>query len=159
MKRLMLILALLMAPIFTSIVAAPAYAVQPDEVLADPVLESRARELSKVLRCPVCQSENIDESNAEVSRDLRILVRERLVAGDSDSDVLDYITDRYGEYVLFQPDASGGNLILWLAGPVMLLAGLGIGFSFLRGRRPGSEAPVEALDAAEQRRLDEILNK
>jgi len=153
MKRLMLILMLALAPM------APALAVQPDEVLADPVLESRARELSKVLRCPVCQSENIDESNAEVSRDLRILVRERLLAGDSDSAVLDYITARYGEYVLFQPDASGGNLILWLAGPVMLLAGLGIGFGFLRGRRPGSEAPVEALDAAEQRRLDEILNK
>jgi len=153
MKRLILIAMLALAPM------GPAFAVQPDEVLADPVLESRARELSKVLRCPVCQSENIDESNAEVSRDLRILVRERLVAGDSDSDVLDYITARYGEYVLFQPDASGGNLILWLAGPVMLLAGLGIGFSFLRGRRPGSEAPVEALDAAEQRRLDEILNK
>lgn len=153
MKRLMLILMLALAPM------GPAFAVQPDEVLADPVLESRARELSKVLRCPVCQSENIDESNAAVSRDLRLLVRERLLAGDSDSEVLDYVTARYGEYVLFQPDASGGNLILWLAGPVMLLAGLGIGFSFLRGRRPGSEPPVVALDAAEQRRLDEILDK
>ncbi|GGH47475.1 cytochrome C biogenesis protein CcdA [Frigidibacter albus] len=155
----MLILALMMAPLVPAMVPAPAFAVQPDEVLADPVLEARARDLSKVLRCPVCQSENIDESNAEVSRDLRILVRERLVAGDSDSAVLDYVTARYGEYVLFQPDASGGNLILWLAGPVMLLAGLGIGFSFLRGRRPGVEPPVEALDAAEQRRLDEILDK
>lgn len=153
MKRLVLILVLLMAPL------APALAVQPDEVLADPVLESRARDLSKVLRCPVCQSENIDESNAEVSRDLRILVRERLTAGDSDAEVLDYITARYGEYVLFQPDASGGNLILWLAGPAMLLAGLGIGFGFLRSRRAAGEPPVEALDAAEQRRLDEILNK
>lgn len=153
MKRLMLILMLALAPM------GPVLAMQPDEVLADPELEARARDLSKVLRCPVCQSENIDESNAEVSRDLRILVRERLLAGDSDSEVLDYVTDRYGEYVLFQPDASGGNLILWLAGPVMLLAGLGIGFSFLRGRRPGSEPPIEVLDAAEQRRLDEILDK
>lgn len=159
MKRLMLILALMLAPLLPVVAPAPALAVQPDEVLPDPVLEARARELSKVLRCPVCQSENIDESNAEVSRDLRILVRERLLAGDSDSAVLDYITARYGEYVLFQPDASGGNLILWLAGPVMLLAGLGIGFGFLRSRRASAEPPLVALDAAEQRRLEEILNK
>ncbi len=153
MKRLILILALLMAP------ALPALAVQPDEVLADPALEARARDLSRVLRCPVCQSETIDESDAAVARDLRLLVRERLLAGDSDAAVLDYVTARYGEYVLFQPDASGGNLILWLAGPAMLLAGLGIGFGFLRSRRAAGEPPVQALDAAEQRRLDEILNR
>ena len=103
LKRLVLVSFLL---------ASPVLAVQPDEVLPDPAMEARARTISQVLRCPVCQGENIDESNAEVSRDLRLLVRERLIAGDSDSEVLDYITDRYGEYVLFEPEKTGANLIL-----------------------------------------------
>lgn len=149
MKRFLLILALLAAP--------AAFAVQPDEVLPDPALEARAREISRVLRCPVCQGENIDESNAQVSRDLRLLVRERLLAGDSDSQVIDYITARFGEYVLFEPEARGGNLILWYAGPAMLLAGLGMGAMFLRARRRAGEAPIEALSEAERARLAEIL--
>jgi len=103
LKRLALLLLL----------ATPAHAVQPDEVLADPALEKRAREISQVLRCPVCQGENIDESNADVSRDLRLLVRERLTEGDSNAQVLDYITARYGEYVLFEPERTGANLILY----------------------------------------------
>ena len=134
----------------------PAFAVQPDEVLPDAALEKRAREISQVLRCPVCQGENIDESNAEVSRDLRVLVRERLVAGDSDSEVLDYITDRYGEYVLFEPEKTGANLILYWAGPVMaLIAALGA-FLFLRGRRPEA-APAPTLTADERARLDALM--
>lgn len=136
----------------------PAFAVQPDEVLPDPALELRARELGQVLRCPVCQGENIDESNAEVSRDLRILVRERLMEGDTDSDVLDYVTDRYGEYVLFEPDARGANLVLWLAGPVGLLIALAGGFVFLRGRSRAEPKPAApALSEAERDRLEEIL--
>ena len=135
----------------------PAFAVQPDEVLPDAALEKRARVISQVLRCPVCQGENIDESNAEVSRDLRVLVRERLVAGDSDSEVLDYITDRYGEYVLFEPEKTGANLILYYAGPAVLLIALGGAFVYLRGRRTGSEAPVEALSQEEKARIDELM--
>lgn len=151
--------AILRAVLLAGLLAAPlpALAVQPDEVLADPALESRAREISQLLRCPVCQGENIDESNAQVARDLRLLVRERLVAGDSDAQVISYVTDRFGEYVLFQPAARGANLVLWYAGPAMLLAGLGIGALFLRSRRRAGEAPVAALTEAERARLAEIL--
>ena len=145
----------------TLALAMPALAVQPDEVLPDPALESRAREISKVLRCPVCQGENIDESNAEVSRDLRLLVRERLLAGDDDGQVLDYVTDRYGEYVLFEPEAKGTNLILYWLGPVAALLALMIGFLFIRSRRPSAvrEAVPEALSPEEQARLDRILKE
>lgn len=150
LKPLLLIFALL---------ATPLWAVQPDEVLADPALEARAREISKVLRCPVCQGENIDESNAAVSRDLRLVVRERLVAGDENWQVLDYITARYGEYVLFEPEAKGVNLILYLTGPVALLLALGGAALFLRRRRVGNAAPAVKLSDEETRRLDEILRE
>lgn len=148
MKKL--ILALLLA------VASPAFAVQPDEVLDDPALESRAREISAVLRCPVCQAENIDESNADLSRDLRLLVRERLVAGDSDQQVVDYIVSRYGEYVLFKPLATGGNLLLYWAGPALLLAGGVMALTFLRRRARAGTGPAPLSDE-EQKRLAEIL--
>ncbi|MGB0913666.1 MAG: cytochrome c-type biogenesis protein, partial [Phaeobacter italicus] len=101
---------------------APAYAVQPDEVLADPALEARARELSKDLRCLVCRNESIDESNADLARDLRLLVRERLVAGDSNEEAMDFIVDRYGEYVLLSPRATGANWLLFEV-PVSLTPG------------------------------------
>ena len=146
MKRLLLVLCLLATPVF---------AVQPDEVLSDPVLESRARDISQGLRCPVCQSESIDESNADISRDLRLLVRERLVAGDSDQEAIDFIVARYGEYVLLDPNTKGANLILWIAGPVMLLTALGIGGLYLRRRRPDAAQP--ALSAEEEARLREIM--
>ncbi len=135
--------------------AQPVFAVQPDEVLPDAALEARAREISQVLRCPVCQAENIDDSNAQLSRDLRLLVRERLVAGDSDDQVIDFIVARYGEYVLFKPRATGTGLLLWLAGPAMLLVGGGVALAFLRRSR--SERAAPALTEAEQARLDEIL--
>lgn len=139
------------------VVAQAAWAVQPDEVLADPALEARAREIGQVLRCPVCQGENIDESNAPVSRDLRLYVRERLVAGDSDAQVIDAVTDRFGEFVLFEPRAEGGNLILYWAGPLMaLVAALGA-FLFLRGRRPETVPPPAALTAEERARLDALM--
>lgn len=139
------------------ILALPAAAVQPDEVLADPVLEERARELSKGLRCLVCKNESIDESNASLARDLRILVRERLVAGDSDDEAIAFIVDRYGEFVLLRPTVTGSNWLLWAAGPLMLLlAGL-TGARYLRVRSQVSEPDVQGLSAAEQERLDELL--
>ena len=132
-------------------------AVQPDEILDDPVLEDRAREISAELRCLVCRNESIDESNAELARDLRILVRERLVAGDSDPEVIAFVVDRYGEYVLLRPPASGSTLILWLAGPLLLLLGLGVAVAFIR-QRGQAPAPAEAaLSAEEQARLKEIM--
>ncbi|MEZ5913180.1 MAG: cytochrome c-type biogenesis protein [Paracoccaceae bacterium] len=135
-----------------------AHAVQPDEVLSDPVLEERARALSKDLRCLVCRNENIDDSNADLARDLRLLLRERLVAGDSDAEAVAFIVDRYGEYVLLRPDASGANLVLWIAGPAMLALALAMAALYLR-RRGAAAEPAEALTDDEQRRLDEILGK
>ncbi|WP_444463255.1 cytochrome c-type biogenesis protein [Rhodobacter capsulatus] len=115
------------------LLATPVHAVQPDEVLSDPGLEARARQISQVLRCPVCQGENIDESNAGVSRDLRLAVRDRLVAGDSDAQVIDYIRARFGEYVLFEPERRGANLILYWIGPAVLVVALG-GVLFVAAR-------------------------
>jgi cytochrome c-type biogenesis protein CcmH len=139
--------------------AVPAGAVQPDEVLSDPVLESRARELSKGLRCLVCRNESIDESHADLARDLRLLLRERLVAGDSDDEAMTFIVDRYGEYVLLTPTTGGSNLILWIAGPAMLGAGGLIAALYLRRRGRGDGPGAEALTEDESRRLDEILDR
>jgi cytochrome c-type biogenesis protein CcmH len=147
MKRLALCLMLL---------AAPALAVQPDEILDDPALEARARDISAGLRCLVCRNESIDESNADLARDLRLLVRERLVSGDSDEEVVDFVVDRYGEYVLLKPTTTGANLILWIAGPAMLLAGLGIAGVYLR-RRETAAPEANDLSEAEKARLAEIL--
>ncbi len=150
MKRLALILMLL---------ATPLAAVQPDEILDDPVLEERARELSKGLRCLVCRNESIDESDASLARDLRLLVRERLVAGDTDDEAVEFIVARYGEFVLLNPTVSGANWLLWGAGPLMLLLAGGGGLIYLRGRaraKPVTEAP---LSAEEQARLDDILKQ
>ena len=141
--------------ILLTFLASPAFAVQPDEILPDPALEARAREISQNLRCPVCQGENIDDSNATISRDLRLLVRERLVAGDSNDQVIDFIVDRYGEFVLFEPRATGANWLLWLAGPAMLLAGGAMAAAFIRSRR--SAPAAEALTPEEEARLREIL--
>ncbi|MFY2826460.1 cytochrome c-type biogenesis protein [Ruegeria sp. MALMAid1280] len=149
MKRLILILTLIASPLF---------AVQPDEVLDDPVLEQRARDLSTGLRCLVCRNESIDESNAELARDLRLLLRERLVAGDTDQEAIAFIVDRYGEYVLLKPTTSGSNLMLWLAGPIMLLIAAAMGWNFLRKR---SQVQVsgekDKLTDAEKERLRQIL--
>lgn len=133
--------------------AAPALAVQPDEILDDPALEARARAISRDIRCPVCQGEAIDDSNAPISRDLRIIIRERLVAGDSDEEVVDFLVARYGEFILFNPRPTGSNLILWLAGPAMLLIAGGVAYAAFR-RRPVTET---ALTAEEQAQLEKIL--
>lgn len=144
----LLALALLAAP--------PVMAVQPDEMLADPSLEARARVLSKGLRCLVCRNENIDDSDAQLARDLRILLRERLVAGDTDAEAVAFLVDRYGEYVLLNPPATGANILLWFAGPAMLIAGVGIAFvTFRRRAAPGTDA----LNAEEAARVAEILKE
>lgn len=148
MKRLLILLL---------IVATPLWAVEPDEVLDDPVLETRARLVSKNLRCLVCRNESIDESNAGIAKDLRLLVRERLVAGDSNTEVVDFIVDRYGEYVLLKPQTGGSNLVLWAAGPAMLVIGLGLSGAYLRRRSRRAERKVDALSDEEKARLQEIL--
>lgn len=145
--------ALLLVLILT--LPAGAGAVEPDEILPDPALEARARAISEGLRCPVCRNESIDESHAPVARDIRLLVRERLLAGDSDREVTEAVVARYGEYVLLRPTAEGANLILWLAGPLLLLAGLGLGWSVIRARSRAGEA--EPLTEAEKARLKDLL--
>ncbi|CTQ34250.1 cytochrome c-type biogenesis protein [Jannaschia rubra] len=149
LRRALLALAAVLA------MGSPALAVQPDEVLADPALEARARDLSKGLRCLVCRNESIDESNADLARELRIVVRERLVAGDSDAQIIDYLVSRYGEYVLLTPRADGSNLILWGAPILLILIGGGVAAAAVtRQRRP----PEAALDPAEEARLRELLD-
>ena len=136
--------------------AGAVFAVQPDEILSDPALEARAREISKGLRCLVCRNESIDESNADLARDLRVLVRERLSNGDSNAEVLDFVVSRYGEYVLLNPKKTGSNLILWVAGPTLLVGGLGIAVLYMRRRRPHER---DVLTKAETDRLAELLDK
>ena len=141
------------------LVAGAAAAVQPDEILEDPALEARAREVSKGLRCLVCRNESIDESNASLARDLRILLRERILAGDSDEEAVAFIVARYGEYVLLNPLVSGANWLLWGAGPLMLLASGAIGLAFVRGRSKASGPEANALSEEEAARLQEILKR
>ncbi len=135
MKRLILALALLCAlPANFLFCAVPAWAVEPDEMLRDPALEARAREVSKGLRCVICQNETIDESHAEIAHDMRILVRERVTAGDSNQQILDYMHSRYGDYVLLQPRFTTATFILWLAPLVILmLGGLAVASRLKRG--------------------------
>ena len=138
------------------IVAAPAWAVEPDEMLDDPVLEARARALSQEIRCLVCQNEPIDSSNADLARDLRILVRERIVAGDSDADVKAFLVARYGDYVLLDPPMKLTTYALWF-GPalILLLGALGVFLYFARARQaPAAAAP---LSAEERARLERLL--
>ena len=149
MKRLVFILIL---------IASPLWAVEPDEILDDPIIESRARVISKGLRCLVCQNESIDESHASLARDLRLLVRERLMVGDSNDQTVEFIVERYGEYVLLQPRVSGSTLVLWAAGPLMLLLAAGMGFIYLRGRSSATEGSDAALTDVEKTRLREILD-
>ncbi len=132
-----------------------AQAVSPDEILPDPVLEQRARSISAELRCLVCQNQSIDDSDADLARDLRLLVRERLVAGDSDEAVRQFVVDRYGEYVLLNPRVSGQTLLLWGAAPALLAAGL-IGLWLAGRRRPATEPEAVVLTDEERAALDEL---
>ena len=157
--------------------AAPAWAVNPDEVLADPVLEKRAREISKGLRCLVCQNQSIDDSDAELAKDLRLIVRERLTAGDSDAQVIDFVVSRYGDYVLLSPPFMASTLILWLGPAAIGGAGIFAVVLFFRRRRTAGAVVVagagvesgsgaetggpafapKPLSDDEKRRIEEIL--
>jgi cytochrome c-type biogenesis protein CcmH len=139
-------------------VSSPAFAVQPDEMLTDPKLEARARELSKELRCLVCQNQSIDDSDADLARDLRLLLRQRLLAGDTDAQAKQYLVDRYGDYVLLEPPFKATTLVLWLGPAVLFLLAAGGAVAFLR-RRPaeGADPAAAALSEAERRRLATLL--
>jgi cytochrome c-type biogenesis protein CcmH len=144
-------LVLLLALLF----AGTALAVKPDEVLADPALEARARVLSEGLRCMVCQNQSIDESDADLARDLRILVRQRLAAGDTDQQVMDYIVSRYGEFVLLKPRFSPRNALLWGTPVLLLLIG---GIFIVLTTRSRRSLVTKALSAEEQAALDKMLS-
>ena len=135
----------------------PALAVEPGEMLKDPALESRAREVSTGLRCLVCQNESIDESHADLARDIRLLVRQRLLAGDTNGQVKDYLVARYGQFILLKPLFETQTLLLW-GTPfiVLVLGGIGIAFA-TRGRKAPTRDPARPLSEAEQRRLEELL--
>ena len=148
--RLSLFLAAIMAPL-------PAFAVNPDEVLRDPALEARARTISSELRCMVCQNQSIDDSNADLARDLRLLVRKRLSDGDTDQQVLDYIVSRYGEFVLLKPRFTEKTLVLWGAPIVLFVVG---GFALVvYARRRVGKPTGKPLTPEEEAQLDNILGK
>jgi len=136
--------------------AGAALAVKPDEMLADPALEARARTLSEGLRCMVCQNQSIDESDADLARDLRILVRQRIVAGDSDQQVMDYVVSRYGEFVLLKPRFELRNALLWGTPVILLLVG---GVFIVLSVRSRRSTATNALSAEEQAALDAILRR
>jgi cytochrome c-type biogenesis protein CcmH len=140
------------------IAATPAHAVEPGEMLKDAALEARARRLSQELRCVVCQNQSIDDSNAPLAHDLRVIVRERLVAGDTDAEVLAYVEARYGAFVLLRPRLRPQTVLLWTT-PLLLLAGAAAYLWRARRRRAHEPARTAALSAEEQRQLDEILRK
>ena len=129
--------------LFAMATLGPALAVLPDEILKDPALETRARLISQDLRCLVCQNQSIDDSNAPLAKDLRIIVRERLSAGDSDAQVFDYVVSRYGNYVLLQPPLQQDTYVLWAAHFLLMVLALSIAFNYLRKRSRLSEGVVE----------------
>ena len=149
MKQALLVMLLL-------VWAGIAQAVEPGEVLSDPVLEGRARSISQGLRCLQCRNESIDESNAGIAKDLRLLVRARLVEGDSDTEVMDYIVARYGEYVLLRPNGLGINLVLWLAGPALFLIALA-GLLAVQ-RRSKLNALAQGLSEEEEKEIEKLLS-
>ena len=146
--------------ILTLMLASPGWAVEPDEILSDATLEKRARDISQNLRCLVCQNESIDESNASLARDLRLLVRERLMEGETDQEVLEFIVDRYGEFVLLRPQVNGVNLILWALAPIALLLSLIFSGVYIFNRNRGIKAAKPTpLTNEEQDKLDQILRR
>lgn len=145
-----------------AVLAAPmsAHGVNPGEVLDDPVLEERAREISKGLRCLVCQNQSIDDSDATLAKDLRVLVRDRLAAGDSNEEVLSYVVSRYGDFVLLKPPFKTATLVLWLGPVILILLGILSFVLFFRKNRQSAVAPaprVQPLSKEEQRKLDKLL--
>lgn len=150
--------ALVLAVAISFLAALPAYAVQPDEVLPDPALEARARAISEGLRCLVCQNQSIDDSDAPLAKDLRLLVRERLKAGDSDQEIADFIVARYGEFVLLRPRLSPHTLLLWFATPAVFAAALFLIWLAYRRRKAAAQGLVP-LSANEERRLKRLLDE
>lgn len=156
MKRAAIILAL----VAVVAIGSPAFAVQPDEIMDDPVKEARARELSKELRCMVCQNQSIDDSDAPLARDLRLLVRERVAAGDSDSQVIEFLVARYGEFVLLKPRFNPHTMLLWLLPPLALMGGgIALWFYSDRRRRAGvlERETLMKLSPEEEARLEKLL--
>jgi cytochrome c-type biogenesis protein CcmH len=148
---------LLQAAVIFFLSLSSAMAVNPDEVLKDKALEARARQISSELRCLVCQNQSIDISDADLAKDLRVIVRERLTAGDSDKQVFDYVVARYGEFVLLKPSFSARNLILWGAPFALVLIGACV--MFIAGRRRAANPAAPGLSVEEQRQLHEIIEK
>jgi cytochrome c-type biogenesis protein CcmH len=149
------------ALVLLSAMSSPSHAVMPDEMLGDPGLEARARRLSTELRCVVCQNQSIDDSNAPLAHDLRVLLRERLSAGDTDRQAIDYLVARYGNFVLLKPPMQLNTLLLWI-GPLLILVAAAIGLGRHIGRsatRGGAPQPPAPLDAKEQERLDALLSE
>jgi cytochrome c-type biogenesis protein CcmH len=150
--------------VFTTIMLStsflPVYAVTPDEMLQDQNLEARARSISQELRCVVCQNQSIDDSNAPLAHDLRVLLRERLAAGDSDQQSIDYIVSRYGNFVLLKPPVQPNTFFLW-AGPALFLLLAALGFSRYIGKRPADRSfeDLTPFSSTEQERLNALLNK
>jgi cytochrome c-type biogenesis protein CcmH len=149
MKAILVVLALLAVQ--------PAFALGPDEILPDPRLEARARQIGKELRCLVCQNQSIDDSDADLARDLRLLVRERLTKGDSDEAVKQFVVARYGDYVLLRPPFKSTTWLLWLGPALILLAGLAAAWRFYRGRR--TEPAPAPLNPDEERRLKALMEE
>lgn len=154
MRRMWLVIVTLM------LLAWPAaYAVQPDEIMTDPAKETRARELSRELRCMVCQNQSIDDSDAPLARDLRLLVRERIAAGDSNSQVLDFLVARYGEFVLLKPRFERQTLLLWLLAPLLLAGGgLALWLQIRRRARNGADVPAPPLTPDEEAQLAALMS-
>ena len=146
----------ILALVLGLLVPAGAAAVLPDEVLEDPVLEGRARDLSQLIRCLVCQNESIDTSNADLARELRILVRERLTAGDSDQEVLDFLVARYGDFVLLRPRMTPANYLLWFGPLLLLLIGLAGVVLYFRRRLP---RPAQGLSAEEEAQIARLTGQ
>jgi len=145
----------LLTAVLAGFLATSVHAVQPDEMLKDPALEARAREVSRDLRCLVCQNQSIDDSDAPLAHDLRVLLRQRLAAGDSDEQARKFLVDRYGDYVLLKPPFKKTTLVLWFGPFLLLLAGVGAAFAVYRQRRLKPAADV--LSAEEKARLDRLL--
>ncbi|MEZ8006178.1 MAG: cytochrome c-type biogenesis protein CcmH [Amylibacter sp.] len=141
--------------LFLLVMSSGAWAVEPGEILSNITQELRAREISKELRCLVCRNENIDSSNAGIAKDLRLLVRERIIAGDDNKEVINFITDRYGEYVLLNPKVSLNNLILWISGPLFLLLGALLSLWFIRSKK---NIQLKALTEEEITRLSNLMD-
>ena len=151
------IIAKLLIALFLLLTPIPAFAVNPDEVLSDPALEHRARQISAQLRCMVCQNQSIDDSNAELAKDLRVLVRQRLTDGDTDGQVIDYVVSRYGEFVLLNPRLSTKTIILWAMPLGLLIVGVLALVIFVRSRP--ARRSSETLTPEEKAKIDELLGQ